>query len=128
MYLTFDLILDVTKVRYFYDNQIFDSSWELAYYIYLQDYGISFEYHPDVEFPYKIDEDAIKFKKYHPDFKVHGGYVEIKSDYLAEHQDKYKLEFLDRLGVDILQEADIKPFLEYIDKKYGKYYLQRFRL
>lgn len=117
----------MTKVKYCYDNQIFDSSWELAYYIYLQDFGIPFEYHPNIEFPYKIDEDATKFKKYHPDFKVHEKYIEIKSDYLAEHQDKYKLEFLDRLGVDILQESDIKPFLKYIDKKYGKYYLQQFR-
>lgn len=118
----------MTKVQYLKDNIIFDSSWELAYYIYLTDYGIPFEYHPDIEFPYKVDEDSTKFRKYHPDFKVHGKYIEIKSDYLAEHQDKYKLDFLDRLGVDVLQEADIKPFLKYIDDKYGKYYMERFRI
>lgn len=115
------------KVRYCYDNNIFDSSWELAYYIYLKDFGINFEYHPDTTFPYKLDENAIKFKKYHPDFKVHDKYVEIKSSFLAEHQDKHKLEFLDNLGIEVLLKDDIKPFLNYIDEKYGKNYLNQFR-
>lgn len=117
----------MVKVRYFFDNIIFDSSWELAFYIYLKDFGIPFEYHPDVSFPYKLDEDSDKFKKYYPDFKVHGKYIEIKSNYLAKHQDKYKLEFLDSMGVDVLYQKDIQPFLDYITEKYGKYYLERFR-
>ena len=115
------------KVLHTLDNIVFDSSWELAYYIYLRDLGIPFEYHPNIEIPYKIDNDATKFKLYKPDFKVHDRLIEIKGDHLAEGKDKYKLEFLDILGVDVLTGQDIEPFLKYVNDKYGKGYLMQCR-
>lgn len=116
----------MTKVRFKYDDIIFDSSWELAFYIYLKDYGIPFEYHPNVEIPYKIEEDDEKFHLYHPDFKVHGKYIEIKNNWLLEHYDRYKLEFLDTFGIELYTDKDIKPFLDYVENKYGKYYMYQF--
>ena len=116
------------KVLHTLDGITFDSSWELAYYIYLRDFGIPFEYHPDIEFPYKIDEDDTKFKIYHPDFRVHGKLIEIKGDHLAEGKDKYKLQFLDELGVVVLTGTDIKPFLKYVADNYGKGFLLQCRI
>lgn len=111
------------KIFHILDGIIFDSSWELAYYIYLRDFGIPFEYHPNIEIPYKIDEDDTKFKIYHPDFKVYDKLVEIKGTHLAEGKDKYKLQFLDHLGVDVITGSDIKPFLKYVADTYGKGFL-----
>lgn len=115
------------KVLHELDGITFDSSWELAFYIYLRDYGIPFEYHPNIEFPYKIDEDDTKFHVWKPDFKVHDKYVEIKGNHLAEGKDKNKMEFLDNLGVDVITGSDIKPFLDYVANKYGKGYLLQCR-
>ena len=116
------------KVLHTLDGIVFDSSWELAYYIYLRDYGIPFEYHPNIEFPYKIEEDDKKFKLYHPDFRVHDKLVEIKGDHLVEGKDKNKLEFLDHIGVDVVSGKDIKPFLKYVADKYGKGFLMQCRV
>lgn len=116
------------KVLHTLDGIIFDSSWELAYYIYLRDYGILFEYHPNIEFHYKNEEDDEKFHIYHPDFKVNNKLVEIKGNYLAEGRDRNKMEFLDRIGIDVLTKEDIKPFLEYVEKKYGKGFISQCRL
>jgi hypothetical protein len=115
------------KVLHELDGITFDSSWELAFYIYLRDYGIPFEYHPDIEFPYKLEEDDEKFHIYRPDFKIHDKLIEIKGNHLAEGKDKDKLSFLDRLGVDVITGNDIKPFLNYVAKKYGKGYLLQCR-
>lgn len=115
------------KVLHELDGITFDSSWELAFYIYLRDYGIPFEYHPNIEFPYTLDENDTKFHVWRPDFKVHDKYVEIKGTHLAEGKDKYKMEFLDYLGADVITGNDIKPFLDYVAKNYGKGYLLQCR-
>lgn len=115
------------KVLHELDGITFDSSWELAFYIYLRDYGIPFEYHPNISFPYKLDENDDKFHLYKPDFKVHGKYIEIKGTHLAEGKDRNKLEFLDELGVDVITGSDIKPFLKYVENKYGKGFLLQCR-
>ena len=118
------------KVQYILDNIVFDSSWELAYYIYLRDYGIPFEYHPDIEIPYKLEEDDEKFHIFHPDFKVHDKLIEIKGTHLAEglnEKEVAKIELMDKLGIDVITGNDIKPFLQYAEKTYGKGFLDQCR-
>ena len=41
------------RKKYIYDNLRFDSSWEIAYYIWLKDHNIEFEYQPDISFEYE---------------------------------------------------------------------------
>ena len=118
------------KVQHILDNIVFDSSWELAYYIYLRDYGIPFEYHPDIEIPYKLEEDDEKFHIFHPDFKVHDKLIEIKGTHLAEglnEKEIAKIELMDKLGIDVITGNDIKPFLQYVEKTYGKGFLDQCR-
>jgi len=120
----------VKKVQYKLDNIIFDSSWEVAVYIYLRDFGYSFEYHPDIEIPYKLEDDDEKFHIFHPDFKVQGKLIEIKGSYLAEghfEKEHAKLELMESLGIDVITGNDIKPFLEYVEKNYGKGFLLQCR-
>lgn len=66
------------QYKFEYDNNKFDSSWELIYYIYLKDNKIDFIFHPKTNITYEIDG---KVHSYEPDFLINGELVEIKGDH-----------------------------------------------
>lgn len=119
-----------SRSKYFYDNRYFDSSWEIAYYIWLKDNAIDFDFHPNDSFEY-ITSDG-KVHKYFPDFKVGDEYIEIKGDHLYEKHSMSmppeKIECMQTNGIKILRSAEIKPILNYICSKYGKSYVKKFKL
>jgi hypothetical protein len=43
------------QYKFEYDNNKFDSSWELIYYIYLKDNNVNFIFHPKTNITYEID-------------------------------------------------------------------------
>lgn len=113
--------------RYTYKNIPFDSSWELAYYIFLEDNNISFQYQPKTEFWYYVNG---KKHKYNPDFIVNEKIIEIKGDQFFKFQTpkfKEKLKLMKSLGVVILLKKDISPYLNYVKDTYGRNYLKSFR-
>lgn len=69
-----------TRAKYSFDDQKFDSSSELAYYIWLKDNGVKFIYQPTTTFEY--DFNQVKYV-YCPDFYLieEKQYVEIKGDH-----------------------------------------------
>lgn len=73
---------------YRYDELTFDSSWELAFYIYLKHKKIKFVYHPNIVFTY--NENGIE-KHYHPDFIVNDELIEIKGDMFYDMQYKFHM-------------------------------------
>ena len=73
--------------KYFYVCFHFDSFPEIAYYVWLKDNNISFEYQPDVSFEYLCNEIV---HKYIPDFMVEGQYVELKGLQFFEDKDPSK--------------------------------------
>lgn len=118
------------RTCYYYDDEEFDSSWELAYYIYLKDYNIPFEYHT-ISIPY-VWNDKIHY--YKVDFKVYNRLVEIKGDHILvknvfkdDGRSQAKYECMKENNVLILMETDIKPYLKYVKDKYGKNYMKSFR-
>ena len=121
------------KSFYKYDNKVFDSSWELAYYIWLIDNNSNFIYKPE---PIIYYVENIQ-KRYLPDFKVNDRYVEIKGNHLISqegilidhHGNKYfeKTKCLKDNNVLILSLNEIKPILTYVSKKYGDNYLSSFK-
>lgn len=120
----------VFTTNYVYNNIHFHSSWELAYYIWLRDHNIKFEYQLE---PILYEVNGIK-KKYIIDFKVNDTLIEIKNDYLLrklksgeDEKLKSKYECMLKNNVKILTDDDIKPYLKYIDEKYGKNYLKQFK-
>lgn len=135
------------RSKYFYDSQSFDSSWELAMYIYLKDHDIDFQYHPAISYTYKFNEH--KFA-YQPDFIVDDVVYELKGDHFFKNGkmicpykkkswtdeqyralcEKYEAKHQCALenNVHILKSKEIQQYLDYINEKYGKNFLFRFKM
>lgn len=124
-------IRDKTKKKYCYNGVNFDSSWEIAYYIYLTDHNIRFEYHPlDLEYYYPYDR---KMHKYEVDFKLFDHtYIEIKNVSLLENMiknvtDKEHYKYLCILENNVHIITDCTKYLNYVNNKYCKNYINNFR-
>lgn len=116
--------------RYTYNNIPFDSSWELAYYIWLKDNNIVFEYQPEPLKYYWVGDD--KFHNYYVDFKLENEYVEIKNNFLynnmiIENDSKENAKYKCMLNNNVKIINDCSEFLTYIKNKYGKNFLEQFR-
>ena len=122
--------------KYDYKGINFDSSWELAFYIWLEDNDKQFIYHPHITVDY-VDDYGVS-RKYYPDFIVEGRFYEVKGDQFfnekGEPFDSYtnetwnnKYQLLKDNNVTILKMSDIKKYLKYIKEKYGKNYLNSFK-
>lgn len=122
---------------YVYKDIHFDSSWELAYYIWLIDNNKDFIYHPSFSFTYLGDDE--KEHDYYPDFLVEGKFYEIKgTQFFNEREEPYnmytknfwwnKYNLMKKHGVIILKKSDIQVYLKYIENTYGKKYLKQFKI
>lgn len=120
--------------HYDYDDMNFDSSWELAYYIWLKDSRTDFQYHPNISFKFSFNG------KEHcciPDFKIGDKYIEIKGAHFINENGTWKNPFKKEL--DDLYEAkrqcllqnnveiitDCEEQIEYVKNKYGKDFFLR---
>lgn len=134
---------------YVYDNIKFSSQPELAYYIWLKDNKYKFEYEP--MYPIYTYKFKGEIHRYFPDFNVNGQLVEIKGSHLVDQhgiwvadpryksiyskekfnllnqQMKVKQKYVLSLNTKILYTNDYKQYLKYVDKKYGKNYLRKFK-
>lgn len=122
---------------YFYENIYFDSSWELAYYIYLKDHNIDFSYHTEY-LEYEVEG---KKHKYEVDFKVEGKLIELKGSHLinseghlidpfkgvSNEQLLAKEECMKQNNVKIFSNEEMKEILNYINTQYGKDFLRKWR-
>ena len=125
-----------TKVqipKYTYDELPFDSSWELAFYIYHKDKKHKIMREP-TNFSYIKNSET---HLYFPDFKVNGKYYEIKGDNRLEFykngkvktlkNDKEKYKCMKEHNVILIWSKQISEYLNYVEKVYGKRYLNEFR-
>ena len=127
--------------KYKYNNITFDSSWELAYYIWLTDHKIEFEYQPNIKFNYFANE---KEHFYFPDFKINNELIEIKGDHFFDKngnfrcpfnivnekiQNEYKAKYQCMIdnNIKIIKYNEIRNIMYYIEKTYGKHYLKQFK-
>lgn len=114
--------------KYTYKEINFDSSWELAYFIWLSDNKKKFSFHDIQPIEYKFN-DVIH--KYFPDFMTEDGLVEIKSPLLFEQMqvpetiENAKYQCMMENNVKII--TDCSEYLEYVNNTYGRDYLQQFR-
>lgn len=128
-----------TQHKYTYDDKNFDSSWELAYYIYLKDHNIEFEYQPDITFEYNY---LNKIHYYHPDFKVNNDLIELKGLQFFENKNSANkmINPYDRTQDDLFEAkhqcmlknnvkiiTDCDNYLTYVNNKYTSDFLGLFR-
>lgn len=124
--------------KYRYNNVVFDSSWELALYIYLQDNNFNFEYH-SLKYIFKYYTIDGKLHTYYPDFIINGKIFEIKGEqYFNSKNEPYdirnkcywyeKYKCMKENGVQILRYNDLTAIFHYIENRYGKTYLSNFRI
>jgi hypothetical protein len=95
-----------------YDNILFDSSWELAFYLYHKDHNLYIERCTEIR-KYKID--GIE-KNYIPDFITDDGIIEIKGydTKVSIAKAKYNPD------IKILRRKEMQKYLDYVIKTYGK--------
>lgn len=117
------------RKQYLLNGQKFDSSWELAYYIWLCDNNIDFILKPA---GIKYFTDDGKQHYYYPDFFT-DHLIEIKGDHLIKdgvlldyHGNplKEKTQCLKENNVEILTWKDIEEIYNYILEKYGDNYFE----
>lgn len=121
------------KKRYTFENESFDSSWELAFFIFHKDKNINIK-RCTTGFPYVDDNGSSHI--YYPDFEIDGKFFEIKGrQFFTEgvfdggiyktSSYKNKIECMNRNNVELV--TDVTNYLNYIKSNYGKDYLKQFR-
>lgn len=121
---------------YLYEGLNFDSSWELAVWIYAKDHNLGIEREP-VMLEYEVNG---KVKKYFPDFRLNGALIEVKGDHFFKNgkmicpfneslNDVYEAKHQCGLKnkVKFWSSEEMKPILEYIENRYTKDYLELFK-
>ena len=128
-------IFKKSRKKYEFDSKTFDSKPEIAYYIWLKDHNMNFEYQPNIDFTYEFEG---KIRHYNPDFKVGNEIQEIKG--LQFFKDGKMINPYDR-SKDELYEAkhqcmitnnvkiitDYSEYEHYVNDKYTSDFLDLFR-
>ena len=130
-------IQDKAKKKYLYDGEFFDSSWELAFWIYSNEHGIKIS-RPKTYFEYSYDGNTYR---YFPDFEINGKFYELKglqffenkdpsrkmiNPYDKSQNDKFeaKRQCMIRNNISII--TDVSKELKYVEAKYTKDFLGLF--
>lgn len=125
------------QAKYEYNNETFDSSWELAFYIYYKDYGLNIARNKTKFFIYSYNG---KDYKYFPDFLIQNRIFEIKGQHFFNESGQMinpfnssdnarvaeKQKCIEQNNVILLK--DCSKYLNYINEKYGKNFLKSFRV
>ena len=124
--------------KYVFHDISFDSIPEIAYYIWLTDNNISFEYQPNISLEYEYEG---KKHVYMPDFKVEDQLVELKGSQFLKEDGSWKNPYdksqdglfeakhqcLLKNSVKIIYTDEYMNYVKYVEEKYGKDYLKQFK-
>lgn len=102
----------------FFDNIYFDSSWELAFYVYYKEHDLKIK---RCDF-YRNYVYNSKTYKYYPDFITDEGIIEIKG-FLT---DKTKCKLEQNPDIKVLYKKDMDKYLSYVIDKYGDMFWEKF--
>lgn len=128
-------IADKAHYKYTYNGIIFDSSYDLSYYIWLTDNNIHFEYRPDIQLQYEYDG---KTHYYNPDFKIGERLVELKGRQFFKDKDPngpmvnpynhdqdglYEAKHQCMLANNVEIIVDCSEYEKYVAEHYGNNYI-----
>lgn len=113
-----------------YNGVIFDSSWELMVYLYLQDNNIPFEFHKK-GFYFNYDCEGKKCR-YYPDFIINNKIYEVKGGQYydkngiminpydsTDKRPQYKQKLMEKLGVIVIKEKDMDKYIKNFKKNHS---------
>lgn len=123
-----ELIRQKTERKHYRYNGInFDSSWELAVWIYFTDNHIFIEREP-VKLLYMDSRNKSHY--YFPDFRIYGQLVEVKANWrLQRLYGTKKYECMKNNNIIVWEDKLILPFLKYCENKYNnKFWFNQFIL
>lgn len=117
---------NIFSASYFYDNEYFDSSWELLFYIYHKEHNSDIIRNKNFFIIYTDDKN--KKHKYFPDFLLNNKYVEIKGNQFFD-KNKNPVKFNDENwefkykciidnNIEILLKEDLNYIFQYLADKY----------
>lgn len=109
--------------KYRYDNITFDSSWELALWIYAEDHNEEIEREP-CQFEYEYNG---AMHTYIPDFRYKGKLLEIKGDHYKDDKTKAKLLVAKENDIQVLYQKDVQPYLDYMKQKEGRLWRLKYK-
>lgn len=121
--------------RWVFDGEVFDSSWELYFYIFHKDQ------HHNIQRCTKLFSYS-ENKTYNPDFEIDGELFEIKGPQFVKEDGSWQCPYdhsLDNLyeekhqcalknNVHIISLQEIQPIIEWVDKKYTKDFVPLFEV
>lgn len=123
-------------ITYMYKNNAFDSSWELALWIYCEDHNEKI-----IRCPCSFEYMYQNTKHYYiPDFEYNGNIIEIKGpqffkndlmvcpfDHSLDGLYNAKYQCMKKNGIKVWGKSDLDFALNYIIEKYGSNYLKQFK-
>lgn len=117
---------------YTYDGVKFDSSYELMYFIYLQDHNKEFIYEPNEFFTFNFQN---KEHRYFPDFKIDNEFVEIKGNHFVKedgtwrnpydssqndlYEAKHQCLIKNNVRIIFQNSVEMQQVIDFIDKTYS---------
>lgn len=113
-------ILRIVKIQYELDDLIFDSSWEVVFYIWHRDNNIPIERNP-------IKLNYLYHGVVHTttvDFKVNDQLIEIKCKYFMALDDVQKARVRALIDNNVIILTDVSRYMRYVNDKYGKNYIK----
>lgn len=116
-------ILGNRRRRYKYDGISFDSSWEVAFYIWSKDHELDIKRESKKILYYTGD----KKHYYLPDFEIDQQLFEIKSNFEYSRTCDEKKRCMSDNDVILIMDDDIQEFIDYVEDKYGKNYILQFK-
>ena len=106
--------------RGWWNGKWYDSSWELALLVYFHDHGMELTRNTR-KWSYKYRN---KTYYYQPDFlDENGHYIEVKG--IMDTSAKRKLDWFP-YPIQVFGAKEMKPYLEYMERAYGKGWRDRF--
>ena len=119
--------------KFKYKDIYFDSSWELKYYMFCIDHDIPIKRATEY---FNFIYNGEPWHKYTPDFIINNNeYVEIKGDHFWDNDKNEDPNYiLARIncaiknGVKILYKIDLQPVINWFDRKYGKAFLEKYKI
>lgn len=127
-----DIFKKFRQINYIYNGISFDSSWELAFYIYYNDHNFKVIRTPcSIDYSYEGTEH-----KYFPDFKIKNRIFEIKgpqffnengeliNPYDSSENIRTAAKHKCMLENNIIIIKDCSKYLDYVNNKYGKDFLK----